>query len=148
MQRKFGFILKPGRVSFILQCFNGTFHDRVHHGTIFWHFSSHGFISDYIPEQQLCVPCTMEELSQHWRYIVCTSVLQGLPLTLYDLLVLHVRVRSVGPSRPKLKITSWWSVHSSAPYRTRTSNTDRNKSAKTMQKQMSDPWPNESLHQV
>ena len=51
-------------------------------------------------------------------------------------------------SRRNLQTTRWWSIDSSAPLLTRMPNTDRKKSAVTVQKSMSDRWPNESLHQV
>ena len=48
----------------------------------------------------------------------------------------------------KLQTTRLWSVDSSEPPLTRTSNTERNKSAETMQKSMSDRWTKEFRHQV
>ena len=50
----------------------------------------------------------------------------------YDLLVLHVCVGPGGFSKCRLKTSKWWSVDSSAHLLTRTSNTERNKSAETM----------------
>ena len=51
-------------------------------------------------------------------------------------------------SRRNLQTTRWQSVVSSALLSTRTSNTDRNKSAETLQKSVKQRWPNESLHQL
>jgi len=86
-----------------------------------------------------------------WSINKCLSyifVLQGLSLySVGSALVLRVCVFPAGfPSR-KLQTTRWWSVDSSAFLLTRTSNTERNKSAETMQKLMSDRCPKESLHQ-
>jgi len=60
----------------------------------------------------------------------------------------YLCVDRVGFLRHKLQITRWWPVDSSSPLLTWTSNNDWNKSAETLQKSMSDRWPNKSLHQV
>jgi len=65
---------------------------------------------------------------------------------LQNLLVLLIRVGPVEFYRRRLKTARWRSVDSFAPLLTRTSNTDRNKSAEAAQKSMSDRRLTESLH--